>query len=93
MRKRQVLLLALVVVLPAAACAVLACASLAPERAADDEAFQRLVGGLGLGPAVDLSRCAGAFDARMGASCTHRHEPVPCGSLFCSTHAGALPHR
>jgi hypothetical protein len=29
------------------------------------EEFQRLVGGLGFGPAVDLSGCAFAFDPRL----------------------------
>ena len=90
MRKRLALLLALAVVLPAAAGALLLSASPA---AGNDEAFQRLVGGLGLGPAVDLSRCAGGFDPRVETSCTFRHEPVPCGSLFCPSHAGAGPPR
>jgi hypothetical protein len=92
-RRRLALLLALAVVIPGAAGALLASASVARERTGQDEAFQRLVGGLGLGPAVDLSRCAGGFDPRVETSCTFRHEPVPCGSIFCPSHAGAGPHR
>jgi len=81
-----------VVGLPLAACALL----LLPASPAAEErgaAFQRLVGGLGLGPAVDLSRCAAAFDPRVFAACSWQHEPVPGGSIFCSSHAGAVPGR
>jgi hypothetical protein len=81
------LLLAAVVALPAAAGGVLL-ASGAPRAAAGAEEFQRLVGGLGLGAAVDLSRCAASFDPRDGNACSHRHDPVPLGSLFCPAHCG-----
>lgn len=52
--------------------------------------FQRLVGGLGLGPALDLSRCAPAFDPRVGAVCQERVGPIPAGDAFSPDHAGAL---
>jgi len=76
------LLVALAVALPAAVAVLL----LAPARPADN-GFQRLVGGIGLGPAVDLTRCAGEFDPRVEPSCSHRFDPLPCGSLFCPVHA------
>jgi hypothetical protein len=50
--------------------------------------FPELVGGLGLGAAVDLSRCAAQFDPRVEPRCSHRFGPVPGGSLFCPAHAG-----
>lgn len=75
------LLLAAVVALALAAAAVFAL----PSRRQDG--FQELVHGLGLGAATDLSRCAAAFDPRDGRACSLRHDPVPCGSLFCPAHA------
>lgn len=77
------LLLALAVLLPVAAAAVL----VASPMAADAEEFHGIVGGLGLGAAVDLSRCAASFDPRDGNACSLRHDPVPLGSLFCPVHA------
>ncbi len=82
------LLSAAVLLLAVAAGAVLATSSPPPARTARSEAFQQLVGGLGLGPQLDLSRCAAAFDARLGPPCSLRHEPVLCGSWFCPVHAG-----
>jgi hypothetical protein len=81
------LLLAAAVALPLAAAGVLLVASGAP-RADEAAEFQGLVGGLGLGAAVDLSRCAAAFDPRDGNACSFRHDPVPLGSLFCPAHSG-----
>ncbi|MFI5403308.1 MAG: hypothetical protein ACHQ1G_10250 [Planctomycetota bacterium] len=52
------------------------------------EDFQRLVGGLGLGPAVDLSRCPAEFDPRVDAGCALGGEPLPASTLFCPVHAG-----
>ncbi|MCZ6573598.1 MAG: hypothetical protein O7C98_10590 [Planctomycetota bacterium] len=82
------LLSAAVLLLAGAAGAVLATSSRLPAREARSGAFQQLVGGLGLGPQLDLSRCAAAFDARLGPPCSLRHEPVLCGSWFCPVHAG-----
>ncbi len=82
------LLSAAVLLLAGAAGAVLATSSRPPAREARSGAFQQLVGGLGLGPQLDLSRCAAAFDARLGPPCSLRHEPVLCGSWFCPVHAG-----
>lgn len=81
-RGAPALLLAAAVVLPAAVAALLS----RPARPADD-GFQRLVGGLGLGPRIDLSRCAAEFDPRIEPLCSHRFDPLPCASLFCPAHA------
>lgn len=77
--------------LAAAAAAVVArdVAGPAPSR---HEAFQRLVGGLGGGPAIALSPCERAFDPRLDAGCRFDVSPVPCGSPFCAHGAGGLPY-
>jgi hypothetical protein len=49
--------------------------------------YQELVGGLGFGPAVDLSRCANSFDPRMCRHCPADFGPIPGGSPFCPQHA------
>jgi hypothetical protein len=54
------------------------------------EAFQRLVGGLGFGPAVDLSACAFGLDPRLAGSCADEGGPIPAGACFCPRHAGSL---
>jgi hypothetical protein len=54
------------------------------------EAFQRLVGGVGFGAAVDLSECAFGFDPRIDGSCAYDRGPVPGGACFCPRHAGSL---
>jgi hypothetical protein len=78
------LLVAAVIALPAAAASILAAGTTAPP---DALGFQRLTGGLGLGPAVDLSRCAAEFDPRAGATCSFRHDPAVLASRFCPPHA------
>jgi hypothetical protein len=60
------------------------------ERDQRNEEFQRLVGGLGLGPAVDLSRCAFSFDPRLCPDCPLNREPVPGGVYFCPQHACSI---
>lgn len=52
--------------------------------------FQHLVGGLGFGPAVDLSGCAFGFDPRLDANCAFDRGLVPGGACFCPRHAGSL---
>jgi hypothetical protein len=51
------------------------------------EAFHRLVGGLGLGPALDLSACEGSFDPRLSSGCSLDCGPVAGGRCFCPYHA------
>jgi hypothetical protein len=50
------------------------------------EPFQHLVGGLGFGPALDLSGCASAFDPRLDASCHQEYGPIPGGACFGPQH-------
>jgi hypothetical protein len=63
-----------------------------PQRLRDDRAeqFQHLVGGLGFGPAMDLSSCAFAFDPRLDSGCRQEDGPIPGGSCFCPRHAGSI---
>ena len=84
MRKRRLALLLAIAALPVAAATVVV-ANSAPRG--DPAELQRLVGGLGLGPAVDGSRCAAVFDPRVSLSCSLRHDPVPGASVFCPCHA------
>jgi hypothetical protein len=48
--------------------------------------FQRMVGGLGLGPAVDLSGCVFSFDPRLCDACSYHLGPMPAGEYFCAQH-------
>ncbi len=54
------------------------------------EQFQRLVGGLGFGPALDLSGCAFGFDPRLDGGCAEERGPIPGGACFCPRHAGSV---
>jgi hypothetical protein len=55
-----------------------------PDRAAE---FHHLVGGLGFGPGIDLSRCEAAFDPRLCPHCAWDTGPIPGGREFCPHHA------
>lgn len=85
-RREEVLLGALVCLL--AACLTVLCAegraNPAKQRAARE--FQTLVHGVGLGPAVDPSRCAMAFDPRLMSRCPHDTDTLPLGGAFCPFH-------
>lgn len=52
--------------------------------------FQQAFGGLGFGPAIDLSRCTLAFDPRLGSVCESQFEPLPGGQFACPHHAGSV---
>ncbi len=91
MESRGRLLLVVLLLLTAASAAVLVEQSWPrPGRGARAESFQRLVGGLGFGPAVDLSDCAFGFDPRLDPSCALERGPIPGGGEFCPRHAGAV---
>jgi hypothetical protein len=62
----------------------------ADRHAGEGADFQRLVGGLGFGPALDLSRCANSFDPRLCPHCPGDTGPVPGGGRFCPEHAGSV---
>ena len=75
------------------AAAVVASSSGADDgRTARGAEFQRLVGGLGLGPATDLARCERSFDARIDGACAEQVDLVPGGALPCG-HGGAAADR
>ena len=88
MRSGRALLFALLVALTIAAGAVLVFGARpsSGERERAQE-FQRLVGGLGFGPARDLSRCEFSFDPRLGPACTEDTGSIPGGRAFCPYHA------
>lgn len=78
MTRGSVILLAVTVALAAGAGGAVALAgpdSTSPQRAAE---FHRLVGGVGGGPATDLSRCEAVFDPPR----TPDGGPVPGGEFF-----------
>lgn len=75
--------LAWLVVLVATATAILA---LDGGRHSHADGFQRLVGGLGFGPALELSPCALGFDPRLEGSCDQDTGRIPGGRCFCPHH-------
>jgi hypothetical protein len=94
MSRAPAVLLALTLGLAVAAAGLLAHG--ARPRAGQEErarAFHQLVGGLGFGPAVDLSRCAFSFDPRLCPACPGDCGPIPGGMFFCPYHAGAAVDR
>jgi len=64
--------------------------SLQDRRAARAEEFQRLVGGLGFGPALDLSRCPNSFDPRLDDGCGDDDGPIAGGARYCPHQGGAI---
>jgi hypothetical protein len=80
-------LLLLLLLLTAAAGAILVTED---RRSAHAEQFQRLVGGVGFGPALDLSGCAFGFDPRLDGGCAEESGPIPGGACFCPRHAGSV---
>jgi hypothetical protein len=91
MASRRLGLLFSLLVLVAAVAVVLGVDGRAGQASrAHAEAFQRLVGGVGFGPAVDLSRCAFGFDPRLDGSCQEESGPIPGGRCFCPRHACSL---
>jgi hypothetical protein len=83
-------LLALIGLLAAGAGAVLVHDAVLPEPPSAVRDYHRLVGGLGLGPAIDIQPCAFSFDPRLCRCCPNDVGPIPCGRVFCPYHAGAL---
>ncbi len=82
------LILASLIGLTAAASAiVLAESRRNPMAAGQSREFQQMLGGLGFGPAIDLSRCTLAFDPRLGPVCESQLGPIPGGGFVCPHHA------
>ena len=53
--------------------------------------LQGALGGLGLGRALDLSRCASAFDGRLFGRCDLRYSPLPGVEALCPDHSLPAP--
>jgi hypothetical protein len=86
--RSRFLLATLIVLLAGAAGLLVAMDTLKQDRRSEE--FQHLVGGLGMGPAVDLSRCGFSFDPRLCPDCPLNHSPVPGGVYFCPQHACSI---
>ena len=59
-------------------------------RTASSREFQRLVGGLGMGPAITLHLCESSFDTRLAPNWRAAHQPLVCGEYFCPQHASSI---
>ena len=91
MESRGMGLLIVLVLLVMGATAILVGEGRARERRQlHAEEFQHLTGGVGFGPALDLSGCAFGFDPRLDGTCAEDCGPVPGGSCFCPRHAGSV---
>jgi hypothetical protein len=89
--KSPEILFLIIVALAAAATAVLITDAVTQDRAADRAAsFQHLVGGLGFGPALDLSSCSCSFDPRLRHTCALDFGPIPGGHCFCLPHVASI---
>ena len=88
MERQALFLLLILLVLSGGSAAVLTAESW-PQRGQEErgQEFQQLVGGLGLGPAVDLGDCCCCFDPRLDSACGFDRGPIPGGSCFCPRHA------
>jgi hypothetical protein len=75
-----------------AATVLVAEGSLRPERIRHAEEWQRLVGGLGLGPATHLTRCPFRFDPRLCPACPQDYGPIPGGSWCCPCQGCSIFH-
>ena len=60
------------------------------ELSARAKSFQCLVGGLGFGPALDLSDGASDLDPRLEGSCSMDYGPIAGGACFSSRRVGSV---
>ena len=85
------LILGSIIILTTAALVLLVSdASLGGRQEARAEEFQRLVGGLGFGPALDLWRCPNSFDPRLDDGCGDDDGPIPGGARYCPHRGGSI---
>lgn len=82
----RLLLVGITLLAIASATAVALDSLLSAERPHAEE-FQRMLGGFGLGPAIDLGGCPLCFDARATWSCKEDAGAVPGARFFCRHHA------
>jgi hypothetical protein len=91
MRPKAPFLFGIVVTLATAAGLVLALDNgRHPREEMRAKAFQTLVGGLGFGPAADLSDCPFAYDPRLGPRCKQDAGPIMGGAFCCPHQAGSV---
>lgn len=83
----RLILVSLIGLSAAASAIVLAESRRNPVAAGRSREFQQMLGGLGFGPAIDLSRCTLAFDPRLGPMCESQFGPIPGGGFVCPHHA------
>jgi hypothetical protein len=89
--KAPLVVLCGILILTLGACGILAVESRdRSAEAARAREYQHLVGGLGFGPALDLSRCACSFDPRLCHHCPADLGPIPGGGCFCPQHACSI---
>jgi hypothetical protein len=79
-----------ILTLAAAAGLALSAGGRSARHEARSREFQRLVGGLGFGPAADLSGCAFSFDPRLCPDCPQNYGPVAGGVYFCPHHGCSI---
>ena len=89
MQKRAHRLMSFIVLLLLAAVGIVTAESWQAVRRRSGAAveFQELVGGLGFGGELDLSRCAHAMDPRIQSTCTAHLGPLLSGELCCVCHS------
>lgn len=63
---------------------------LGDSKRAQADSFQQVVGGLGFGPALDLSQCEFSFDPRLCGHCASTQATIAGGSYFCPHHACSI---
>jgi len=86
----EILFCGLMILTGGAAAAIATGASSSRDQLAREREFHRLVGGLGSGPAVDLSRCPFSFDVRLADGCRYDQGPIPGGVYFCPEHGCSI---
>jgi hypothetical protein len=86
-RSPDALLLGTLALTLAAALAVMTSGPGNEQSLASVELRRALLGGPGLGRAVDLSRCDAAFDPRLGCGCELSYWPIPGAVALCPDHA------
>lgn len=84
------LLLAVVLLLMLGTVATVVLAQRTPGSAARSQEFQELVGGLGFGPATELSEDASTFDPRVCPTSPGDLGPLPAGREFSTRQACSI---
>jgi hypothetical protein len=85
-RAPDAVLLGTLVLVVGAAAAVVGSAP-GDEQSLSAGELRGLLGGVGLGRAVDMSRCASAFDGRLFGRCDLRYSPLPGVDALCPDHS------